>query len=152
MNEKPNIPEEIDKTSKSGAHLFWLLFLADVPASYLVHHYKDWPMIAKLLISLLPFLVAAFYIRALVRWIRGMDEMHRQLTVSAFAFAMVIYMGMSGLWSLMTRDGIMEQMFHWWSRLGPVDRTPFTDLWFMAAMIYILFKIIYTQIFNRRFN
>jgi hypothetical protein len=153
MNDQPNMPEEIDYSVKAGGHWMLLLFLADVPGAFLIHHYKDWPMMARVLLSLLPLPVAVFYVRAIVRWIRGMDEMYRQITVSSFAFAMVVYLAMSGVWTLLVdKSGIMENIFPHWSRLGPADRTPFTDLFFMVAMIYILFKVVYVHIFSRRYK
>ena len=38
------------------------------------------------------------------------------------------------------------------SRLGVLERMPFTNLTFITAMTYILYGIGYTHIFNRRYK
>jgi hypothetical protein len=153
MKDKLNTPEEWGTYSwKSGGHWLMLLFLTDVPGAYLIAHHQDWPLIATISISLLPFAAGVLYVRTIVRWIRGMDEMHRQITVSAFALAMVLYLAMSQVWTLLAdRAGIMERVFHL-NRLGILERMPFSELSFMVGMLFVLFKVAYAFIYNRRYK
>jgi uncharacterized membrane protein len=150
---KLNTPEEWDTyTWKSGGHWLLLLILTDVPGAYLINHHKDLPLIATIPISLLPLAAGVLYVHTIVRWIRGMDEMHRQITVSAFALAMVIYLAMSQLWTLLAdRAGILERVFHL-SRLGVLERMPFSELTFMACMLFALFRLAYTFIYIRHYK
>lgn len=151
--EKLNTPEEWGTYSwKSGSHWLMLLFLTDVPGAYLIAHHPDWPLVATIPIALLPLAAGVLFVRDIVRWIRGMDEMHRQITVSAFAWAMVVYLAMGQLWTLLAdRAGTLECVFHL-SRLGVLERMPFSELTFMACMLTILFKVAYTFIYNRRYK
>jgi predicted Na+-dependent transporter len=152
MNNQPNLPENMDRSWKAGGHWLILLFLTDVPGALLIAHHQGWPLIWRIIISLVPFATALLYVHAIVKWIRGMDELHRQIALSAFTFAMVVYLAMSGAWSLLAdRAGIMENFFHL-SRLGTLERMPFSELSFMVGLTYVLFKIGYACIFNRRYK
>jgi hypothetical protein len=152
MNNKPNIPEDMGRSWKAGGPWLMLVFATDVPGAYLISHHKDWPALLRIMVALLPLLASLLYVRALVRWIRGMDEMHRQITQAAFGFAVVTYLFLSGTWTLLAdRAGILENFFHL-GRLGVLERMPFTNVSFIAAMTYVLFGIGYAHIFNRRYR
>ena len=152
MNNKPNIPEDMARSWKAGGPWLMLVFVTDIPGAYLIAHHKDWPIILQIIIALLPLTASLFYIRAILRWIRGMDEMHRQITQAAFGFAMVAYLVLTGAWSLLAdRAGLLENMFHI-TRLGTLERMPFSNVTFITALIYVLYGIGYTHIFNRRFK
>ena len=64
-----------------------LVFLTDVPGAYLIAHHKDWPILLPIIVALLPLAASLLYIRDILRWIRGMDELHRQITLASFGFA-----------------------------------------------------------------
>jgi predicted Na+-dependent transporter len=151
--DKLNTPEEWGTYSwKSGSHWLALLFLTDVPGAYMIANHKDWPLMATIPISLLPLAAGVLYAHSIARWIRGMDEMHRQITVSAFALAMVIYLALGQVWTLLAdRAEIMERVFHL-SRLGVLERMPFPELTFMVCMLTVLFKVAYAYIYNRRYK
>ncbi len=129
-----------------------LVFLTDIPGAYLIAHHKDWPIILPIIIALLPLAASLLYVRAIVQWIRGMDELHRQITQAAFGFAMVAYLVLARAWSLLAdRAGILENMFHL-TRLGTLERMPFSNITFITALTYVLYGIGYTHIFNRRYQ
>ena len=152
MNNKPNIPEDTARSWKAGGHWLMLVFVTDIPGAYLIEHHKDWPILLPIIIALLPLAASLFYIRAIVRWIRGMDEMHRQITQASYGFAMVTYLVLTGAWSLLAdRAGILENVFHL-TRLGTLQRMPFSNVTLITALIYVLYGIGYTHIFNRRFK
>src|SRR3954462_3120258 len=114
MIAKPNIPEEIGRVSlrlwrepfKAGAGWMMLVYLTDVPGAYLIDHHKTWPLALRMIIALLPFAARLLYVRGMVRWIRGMDELHRQITVSSFAFSAITYLFLGAACSLMDRAGV----------------------------------------------
>src|SRR5581483_1429437 len=99
-NNKPNVPEEIGWSSlyswrasfKAGAGWMMLVFITDVPGAWLIAHHKDWPLVLRIIIAMLPLLASLFYVRGVARWIRGMDELHRQVTLASFGFAAVAYL------------------------------------------------------------
>jgi ABC-type spermidine/putrescine transport system permease subunit I len=159
MNDKLNIPEEImglrcswRNSCKAGGAWMMLAYLTDVPGAYLIAHHKDWPLVLRIIVALLPLLASLLYVRGIVRWIRGMDELHRQLTLAAFGFAAVAYLFLGAAWSLlMDRAGVFESVFHL-TRLQTLERMPFFNCTLIIAMTYILFGIGYTHIFNRRYK
>src|SRR5690348_18005738 len=99
MNSKLNIPDEIGlwtgkpyswrDSLKAGGGWMMLTYLTDVPGAYLISHHKDWSLALRIMFALIPLAAALLYVRGVVRWIRGMDELHRQITVVAFGFAAV---------------------------------------------------------------
>jgi len=159
MNDKLNVPEDIFKfryswrdSFKAGAWWMMIAYLTDVPGAYLIAHHKDWPIAWRIIIAALPLAASLLYVRGVVRWIHGMDELHRQITLSAFAFAAVTYLFLEAAWSLLAdRTGLFESVFHL-TRLQTFERTPFSYCTFTIAMTYILFGIRYTHIFNRRYR
>jgi hypothetical protein len=152
MNNRANIPEDMARSWGAGGHWLMLVFVTDIPGAYLIAHHKDWPTILPMIIALLPLAASLLYVRAIVRWIRGMEEMHRQITQAAWGFAMVAYLVLTGIWSLLVdRAGIFENRFHL-TGLGTLERAPFTNVTFITALTYVLFGIGYTHIFNRRFK
>lgn len=129
-----------------------LVFATDVPGAYLTTHHKDWPIILPIIIASLPLVAGLLYIRSTLRWMRGMDELHRQITLAAYGFAMATYLVLTGAWSLLIeRTDILENVFHL-SRSGALERMPFTNVTFIAALTYVLFGIGYAHIFNRRYK
>jgi hypothetical protein len=152
MNNTLNIPEEMERSPKAGGHWLMLVFATDVPGAYLIAHHKDWPVMLPLIIAALPLAAGLVYLRAILRWISGMDELHRQITLMAWGFAMAAYVVLAAAWSLLAdRAGILENLFHL-SRLGVLERMPFTNVTFITAMTYVLYGIGYTHIFNRRYK
>jgi hypothetical protein len=81
-----------------------------------------------------------------------MDEMHRQITLGAYGFAMVTYLVLTAAWSLLAdRAGVFANVFHL-TQLETLQRMPFSNCTFMTALTYVLFGIGYTHIFNRRYQ
>ena len=87
---KPNLPEEIGlgkwigswrgSLNRGGAAWMFVVYLSDVPGGWLLQHHTGWPLGLRLLISLVPLAATLLYVRGLARWIRGMDELHEQVT------------------------------------------------------------------------
>lgn len=161
MNNKLNIPDEIGlwtgkpyswrDSLKAGAGWMMLVYLTDVPGAYLIAHHKDWPIALRIIITLIPLVAALLYVRGVVQWIRGMDELHRKITLTAFGFATVAFLFLAAAWSqLVDRAGIFEEIFHL-SRLQTLERMPFSNCTFIVAFTWVLFCIGFT-IFNRRYK
>jgi hypothetical protein len=161
MNTKPNIPDEIGlwtgkpyswrDSFKAGAGWMMLVYLTDVPGAYLIAHHKDWPIALRMIIGLIPLAAALLYVRGVVQWIRGMDELHQKITLTAFGFATVTYLFLAAAWSQLTdRAGIFEDVLHM-SRLQTLERMPFSTCSFIIALTWVLFCIGLT-IFNRRYK
>src|SRR4051794_23299190 len=119
MHIKPNLPEVIRKlcswreSCKAGAVWMMIAFLTDVPGAWLMAHHRGWPLVLKIVIAALPLVATVLYVRGIVNWIRGMDELHRAITTAAFAFAVVLYVFLLVAWSTLNAVGIFEAAFQW---------------------------------------
>jgi len=92
---KPNIPDELEpgkrdysfrkdlKVNAWGYLAIALSFTADV----LLPRHTEWPISVRTLFALSPIVPALLWGRVFARWIRGMDELHRRMTVEVCLFA-----------------------------------------------------------------
>src|SRR5678815_1336473 len=96
MNKKLNIPDEIWLGKKE--YSIWTdwrvngwLFVATIisAASDIMfpHWVRQCPVSLRAAIAVAPFLAILLWVRSLAQWIRGMDELHRRLMLSAILFA-----------------------------------------------------------------
>ena len=161
MTTKPNIPDEIAlwtgkpyawrESLKAGGGWMMLVYLTDVPGTYLIAHHHEWPLVLRIIIALVPVAAALLYVRGVVQWVRGMDELHRKITVTAFGFALVAYLSLCAAWSQLTdRAGVFETVFHL-NRLQTLERMPFSNCTFIVALTWVLFCIGFS-LFNRRYK
>jgi len=115
MNEKPNLPEEImfgpayslRANLKANTWTFVAMLLSLAGDELLARH-SDWDALPRVLIAMVPLLVSLFWVRSFVRWVRGMDEMHRRLTFEACLFATVATLFIVTAWHLLDQTGIFS--------------------------------------------
>jgi hypothetical protein len=123
MNNKPNDPEECINFKNFS---FWtdmrvnywllitivtgaatdLLFHSKLPYGLLRDHYAGWPVMLRAIIELVPLLAGLLWARSMARWIRGMDELHRRITIEAWLFAAIATLGFISIWPLLDRTGV----------------------------------------------
>ncbi len=88
MNDKPNVPEEIQQCTwrslKAGGGWMFIAMGTSIAADYLLPPHKHWPLVLRTLFALVPLAASLLYVRSTARWIRGMDELHRHITLCAF--------------------------------------------------------------------
>ena len=99
-------------------------YLTDVPGACLISHHKDWSLALRIMIALIPLAAALLYVRGVVRWVRGMDELHRQITVAAFGFAAVTYLFLAAAWSQLVDRADTIQACRWRSRWRACSKPP----------------------------
>jgi hypothetical protein len=159
MNNKPNIPEEIglgkltldswSASAKAGGGWLMLVFLTDLPGIYLNESHKAWPLIVRAVIAAIPLMATLLYVRSTARWIRGMDELHRRITVEALLFATVAYLVLAAAWFLLNNAGVWAALAH--TTGLHLERIPFSNCTFILCMIYILWGASYARL-NRRYK
>lgn len=113
MNTKPNVPEEImfgpayslraNIKANSWAFAAMLLSLA---GDILLAQHAEWSAIPRVAIAMVPLAVSVLWVRSFIRWVRGMDEMHRRLTLEACLFATVATLFIVTAWHLLDQTGI----------------------------------------------
>src|SRR5688500_2833411 len=95
MNNKSNLPDEIwlGKTEysmrtdwKVNGWLFAATIISCASDIMFPHQVRQWHIGVRALVALIPFLIVPLWVRSLARWIRGMDELHRRITLAAVLF------------------------------------------------------------------
>jgi hypothetical protein len=120
MNEKLNLPDEIWLGRKEYSWRMdwkvngWLFVatiisaLGDIVFRQVV---KEWPLGWRVAVALVPFLAILFWTRDLARWVRGMDELHRRITISAILFAVSATSFVVMLWHRLDAAGLFRHLF-----------------------------------------
>lgn len=113
MSTNPNLPEEImfgpayslraNLKANTWAFVAMVLSLA---GDLLLGQHSEWSAAARVVIAVVPLAVSLLWVRSFIRWVRGMDEMHRQLTFEACLFATVVTLFVVTAWHLLDQTGI----------------------------------------------
>jgi hypothetical protein len=153
MNGKPNLPEEIQhctwRSLKAGGGWMFLAMGTSIAADYLLPHHKDWPLALRAVVVMIPLAAGLLYVRSTARWIRGMDELHRYITLSAFLFATVAYLLLNTAWPLLDKAGVFEAISQVTSLR--LERLYLGNCTVTLALTYIFWGI-GLSIFNRRYQ
>lgn len=155
MNNGPNIPDEIflggnkEYSWRTDLKVNGWLALAAVISSLadiiFAHTVKQWPLEARVGIVLVEFLALALWARSMTQWIRGMDEMHRGITLAAVLFAVSATFFFVLLWHRLEVAGFFEAI------------CPGRKSWDIGTVghVFLLmtwFYIFGYSIFNRRYK
>ena len=134
MSNKPNDPEVLLNFKKNSqwadAKVFmkvnyWLFIcLATGAANALLFHtivppldgvlredFLTWPVGIRLIIESVPLLAGLLWARSLARFIRGMDELHRRITIEAWLIAALATLGFLSIWPLLDAAGISASVY-----------------------------------------
>ncbi len=118
MNAKPNLPEEImfgpsyslRANFKANTWAFVAMILSWAGDLWLARH-TDWGASSRSIIAMIPLLVSVFWVRDFGRWMQGMDELHRRLSLEACLFATVTTLFIVTTWHLLDRAGFFQAYF-----------------------------------------
>jgi len=118
MNAKLNVPEQIlfgptyslRANLKANTWAFVAMILALVGDLWLARH-KEWGAAPRSVIMLIPMLVSLLWVRDFGRWMRGMDELHRRLTLEACLFGTGATLFVVTIWHLLDQAGFFEAYF-----------------------------------------
>jgi hypothetical protein len=157
MNNKPNEPEEIGwgrqyswrASLKAGGGWLMVAFLTDLPGIYLNQGHKEWPVTLRAVIALIPLLASLLYVRSTARWIAGMDELHRRVSLEAFLFGTVAYLFLNAGWFLFGNAGVWAAVVQ--ATGVHLERVPFYNCSFTLCLTYVFWGIGYTVV-NRRYR
>ena len=120
MNNKPNDPEELFHPKKYCLWTdvkvnYWLFFAVGAGAAnvFLFHcrlplqeNYLTWPVWLRAVIELVPLFAALLWTRHMARWMRGMDELQRRITLEAWLFGAAATLALLSLWPLLDGAGV----------------------------------------------
>ncbi len=163
MNNKSNDPEELFHLKKYCLWTdlkvnYWLFFAicAGAANAFLFHShlplqedYLTWPVGLRAIIELVPLLAVLFWTRSMARWMRGMDELQRRITLEAWLFGATVTLGVLSLWPLLDGAGVSAAIlkatqFH----LEALDKPNFPLTLCLLCIFYVLGHFI----LNRRYK
>jgi len=119
MNNKPNLLEEImfgpsyslRANLKANTWAFVAMLLSWA-GDQLLSLPRDWTVVQRAIIVLVPLLVGLLWVRDFVRWVRGMDEMHRRLSMEACLFATGVTLFVVTVWHILDKAGVFQAGLH----------------------------------------
>ena len=148
MNIKPNLPEEIEpgalhysfRTDMKVNGWSWVAVLTSfVGEVFWLPHHKDWPVAARAVIALVPLLASLLWVRSVLQWTRGMDELHRRITQAAAVFATVATLFIVTASHFLAIAGVFPPRFQ-------------ATAGFVVIWLVVCFYILGHNIFNRRYQ
>ena len=149
---KPNLPDEIDVRKKDysfradmkvNGWMLVALIISSASDVFFTDQIKAWPPACRTIIAVAPFLFILLWVRALTRWSRGMDELHRRITLSAIMFAVSATFFVVALWHVLAKVGIWRSGF-----LGVFDPN---SVWVILSVMTASYFHGH-RIFNRRYQ
>jgi uncharacterized membrane protein len=157
MNAKPNEPDEILFTAKEysiwkdwkvNGWMFIALFISSATDVFFPEQIKAWPVGLRGLIAIAPFFAIVIWIRDLSRWIGGMDELHRRITLATCFFATAAVLFYATVCHALDRAEV------WQSIPIIADLRLFFDpgkVWVVLSLMSAFFIHGY-KVFNRRYK
>jgi hypothetical protein len=147
MNTKPNIPEEI---APGKDYSFWTdmkvngwCWVATVTAFvnevFFLPHHKDWPVVIRAVIALVPLVASLLWMWSVAGWIRGMDELHRRITLASCLFATIATLFVVTALHLLVVAGVFSGKFQ-------------ATAGFVIIWLVVCFYILGHSIFNRHYK
>jgi hypothetical protein len=120
MNDKLNIPDDIAfgqkeyswrKDFKVNGWLFVAAIISGLCDVMFPHVVKQIPLAWRVAIVVAEFLAIWLWTRDLRAWVRGMDELHKRITVSSILFAVSATFFVMMLWHGLDRAGLFNVIF-----------------------------------------
>jgi hypothetical protein len=155
MNNKPNIPDEVflggskeyswRTDLKVNGWLMLAVLMSGVSDFFFAHQVKQLAVALRTLIAFAPFFAILLWARTLAQWIRGMDELHRRITLAAVLFAVSATFFFVLLWHRLEVVGFFEAI------------CPGRKSWDIGTVghVFLLMTLFYIfghSIFNRRYK
>ena len=149
---KPNLPDEIwlgkkDYSWQSDLKVNGWLFVATLVSAasdiIFVSTVRQWSLALRVLIAVVPFIAILFWARSLARWVRGMDEMHRRITLAAILFTMSACFFVVMLWNRLDAAGVFPSRPGTSWNIGTIGH---------VFLLMTFFYFLGFRIFSRRFQ
>jgi hypothetical protein len=131
MNNKPNDPEECInfkrnswRTDMKVNYWFFIAVVVGMANAILFHligppldgvlreDFLTWPVGIRLIIESVPLLAGLLWARSVARFIRGMDELHRRITIEAWLFSALATIGFISIWPMQDAAGISGSVYY----------------------------------------
>ena len=145
--KKPNQPEEVVPGAgysfvsdcKVNGWMFAAMVISLGTDLFYRHEVRDWPAHLKLIAAAAPMVAVLLWIRRLARWIRGMDELHRRITVSTCLFATSTTFFLIATWHHFARLEVLHPLLR-----GPMRAYATMDLcvpWLILWLLLVFYAV-----------
>ena len=158
MNAKPNLPEKImfgpsysiRANLKANTWAFVAMLMSFAGDAWLARH-NDWGASARSVIALAPMLVSVLWVRDFENWIKGMDELHRRMTLEACLFATLVTLFIVTTWHLLDQAGFFQAYFQAYLPKQLQLGSHFHTVSFPISLVLAFYFVGYARI-NRRYK
>jgi hypothetical protein len=154
MENKPNLPDELEPGKKDYSFRKdlrvngwgYVALAMSVAGEWLLHTHKDRPVVLRAVITLAPVIPVLLWGRVFARWIRGMDELHRRMTVEVCLFATTATLFLFTALHPLAKAGVFQALGfrEWWL----MD----WHSWLLTSWLLICFYLLGSKILHRRYK
>jgi hypothetical protein len=148
MTNSPILPEAV----RPGKHYSFaadlklnawafVAVLVSIAARGVLKNHHDWSTPLQSMVALTPILPSLLYLRSIVRWIGGMDELQRRIQLEASLFATTATVLLRTALDMLEGVGTLQSA-----------RPRYGLGWEGTFAVIILFYILGNAIFNRRYR
>jgi hypothetical protein len=150
---KPNVPEELDLMFGRKDYSFrtdlrvngwgYVSMALSLAGDLLLPRHPEWHVALRAMIALAPIVPALLWGRVFARWIRGMDELHRRMTIEVCLFSITATLFFFTALRPLVNAGIFQ----------PLEKTGL-DLrtWWGTSWLMVCFYILGSRVLHRRFK
>jgi len=157
---KPNLPGELDLLGgkkdyslrtdwKINGWLYAAVIISSASDVFFHQQTREWPLALRTMVALAPFLALLLWMRSFARWIRGMDELHRRITLAACFFATAATLFVVAAWHRLYQEGVFQALFQ--TELKPGAGWDIGGVWLILGLM-TSFYILGSKIFNRGYQ
>jgi hypothetical protein len=164
MNNKPNDPEDCINLKRNSwrtdtkVNYWFFIAVAVGMANAILFHpigppldgvlredFLIWPAGIRLIIESVPLLAGLLWPRSWTRFIRGMDELHRRITIQAWLIAALATIGFISIWPMLDAAGISGSVYYATHFHGEFTDKPhfFPVLWLLLDKPPSIFRILW---------
>ena len=110
---------------------------------------REWPVSVRTIVATIPFLAILLWVQSVTRWIRGMDELHRRITLAAILFSTNATFFFVMLWHRLDRAGTFQAILP-----GSGNAEASWDIGTVGHIFLLLMFFYFSghSIFNRRYQ
>jgi hypothetical protein len=113
------------------------------------HEVREWPVSLRVIVAIAPLIALLLWVRRLSVWIRGMDELHRTITVAVCLFSTVATFFLIAAWHHLARLEVLHALFQ--GGLRAYASMDICVLWLILWLL-LVFYAVGLRIFTRRYQ
>jgi hypothetical protein len=157
LMKKPNQPDEVVPgpgysfavDCKVNAWMFAALVMSLATDLFFRHEVRELPVFLRTLAAVAPLIALILWMRRLCRWICGMDELHRSITIVVCLFSTATTFFIIAGWHHLSRLEVLQGLFQ--GRFRAYGSMDICVLWLILWLL-LIFYAFGLRIFTRRYQ